>query len=285
MNMATAAATLTPSSTSVPAALPTAASTLANVVYEKKGAIAYVTVNRPKVLNALNTPTWKDLRTAFEDARDDTAIRGVILTGAGNKAFIAGADISELAHVAAFEAEQSSRFGQEVLDLIENLGKPVIAAVNGFALGGGCETAMACTIRIAVENAKFGQPEVKLGLVPGGGGTQRLPRLVGKGRALQLILSGEMISAQEAYRIGLVNEIVPATDLITRAEAILKQIAANAPIAVKFALEAANKGLETSQSEGLLLEASYFGLCAATEDKKEGTSAFLEKRAPQFHGR
>jgi enoyl-CoA hydratase/carnithine racemase len=285
MSMATAAATLTPSPTSVPAALPTAASTLANVVYEKKGAIAYVTVNRPKVLNALNTPTWKDLRTAFEDARDDTAIRGVILTGAGNKAFIAGADISELAHVAAFEAEQSSRFGQEVLDLIENLGKPVIAAVNGFALGGGCETAMACTIRIAVENAKFGQPEVKLGLVPGGGGTQRLPRLVGKGRALQLILSGEMISAQEAYRIGLVNDIVPATDLITRAEAILKQIAANAPIAVKFALEAANKGLETSQSEGLLLEASYFGLCAATEDKKEGTSAFLEKRAPQFHGR
>jgi enoyl-CoA hydratase/carnithine racemase len=285
MSMATAAATLTPSPTSVPAALPTAASTLANVVYEKKGAIAYVTVNRPKVLNALNTPTWKDLRTAFEDARDDTAIRGVILTGAGNKAFIAGADISELAHVAAFEAEQSSRFGQEVLDLIENLGKPVIAAVNGFALGGGCETAMACTIRIAVENAKFGQPEVKLGLVPGGGGTQRLPRLVGKGRALHLILSGEMISAQEAYRIGLVNEIVPAAELITRAEAILKQIAANAPIAVKFALEAANKGMETSQSEGLLLEASYFGLCAATEDKKEGTSAFLEKRAPQFHGR
>jgi enoyl-CoA hydratase len=285
MSMATAAATLTPSPTSVPAALPTAASTLANVVYEKKGAIAYVTVNRPKVLNALNTPTWKDLRTAFEDARDDTAIRGVILTGAGNKAFIAGADISELAHVAAFEAEQSSRFGQEVLDLIENLGKPVIAAVNGFALGGGCETAMACTIRIAVENAKFGQPEVKLGLVPGGGGTQRLPRLVGKGRALHLILSGEMISAQEAYRIGLVNEIVPAAELITRAEAILKQIAANAPIAVKFALEAANKGMETSQSEGFLLEASYFGLCAATEDKKEGTSAFLEKRAPQFHGR
>ena len=237
-----------------------------------------MTVNRPKVLNALNTPTWKDLRTAFEDARDDAAVRGVILTGAGDKAFIAGADISELAHVTAFEAEQSSRFGQEVLDLIENLGKPVIAAVNGFALGGGCETAMACTIRIAVETAKFGQPEVTLGLVPGGGGTQRLPRLVGKGRALQLILSGEMISAQEAYRIGLVNEIVPAADLITRAEAILKKIAANAPIAVKFALEAANKGMETSQSEGLLLEASYFGLCAATEDKKEGTTAFLEKR-------
>jgi enoyl-CoA hydratase/carnithine racemase len=283
--MTTAAATLTPSPAAVPAASPTAALTLANVAYEKKGAIAYVTVNRPKVLNALNTPTWADLRTAFEDARDDAAVHGVILTGAGNKAFIAGADISELAHATGIEAEQSSRFGQEVLDLIENLGKPVIAAVNGFALGGGCETAMACTIRIAVENAKFGQPEVKLGLLPGGGGTQRLPRLVGKGRALQLILSAEMISAQEAYRIGLVNEIVPAADLITRAEAILNQIAANAPIAVKFALEAANKGMETSQSEGLLLEASYFGLCAATEDKNEGTSAFLEKRVPQFHGR
>jgi enoyl-CoA hydratase len=254
-------------------------------MYQKKGAFAYVTVNRPKVLNALNKATWADLRTAFEDARDDAAVRGVILTGAGDKAFIAGADISELARVTAFEAEQSSRFGQEVLDLIEDLGKPVIAAVNGFALGGGCETAMACTIRIAAEHAQFGQPEVKLGLVPGGGGTQRLPRLVGKGRALQLILSGGMISAQEAYRIGLVNEIVPATNLITRAEAILKQISANAPIAVKFALEVTNKGLETSQSEGLLLEASYFGLCAATEDKKEGTSAFLEKRAPQFHGR
>jgi enoyl-CoA hydratase len=262
-----------------------AALNLANVLYEKKNGIAYVTVNRPKVLNALNTPTWKDLRTAFEDARDDASVRGVVLTGAGDKAFIAGADIGELAHVAAFEAEQSSRFGQDVLDLIENLGKPVIAAVNGFALGGGCETAMACTIRIAVETAKFGQPEVALGLIPGGGGTQRLPRLVGKGRALQLILSGEMISAQEAYRIGLVNEIVPAADLVTRSEAILKKIAANAPIAVKFALEAANKGLETSQGEGLLLEASYFGLCAATEDKKEGTTAFLEKRTPQFQGR
>ena len=283
--MAPATATLTPSPAVVSTASPTAALTLANVLYAKKGAIAYVTVNRPKVLNALNTPTWKDLRTAFEDARDDTAIRGVILTGAGNKAFIAGADIGELAHVAAFEAEQSSRFGQEVLDLIENLGKPVIAAVNGFALGGGCETAMACTIRLAVDTAKFGQPEVTLGLVPGGGGTQRLPRLVGKGRALQLILSGEMISAQEAYRIGLVNEIVPAADLVTRAEAILNKIASNAPIAVKFALEAANKGLETSQDEGLLLEASYFGLCAATEYKKEGTTAFLEKRAPQFRGR
>ena len=283
--MVPAAETLSASPPVAPANLPTATLKLANVVYEKKGAIAYVTVNRPKVLNALNAPTWADLRVAFEDARDDAAIRGVILTGAGNKAFIAGADISELAHATALDAERASRFGQEVLDLVENLGKPVIAAINGFALGGGCETAMACTIRISVESARFGQPEVTLGLVPGGGGTQRLPRLVGKGRALQLILSGEMISAQEAYRIGLVNEIVPAADLITRAEAILNKIGSNAPVAIKFALDAANKGLETSQSEGLLLEASYFGLCAATEDKKEGTSAFLEKRAPRFRGR
>src|SRR2546425_2139990 len=258
----------------------TAAPTRENVLYEKKGAIAYVTLNRPKVLNALNKATIAELNEVFKDARDDAAVRGVILTGAGDKAFAAGADIGEMANDTPGEAEDKTRHGQRLTKVIENLGKPVIAAVNGFALGGGCELAMACTIRLAVETAKFGQPEVTLGLVPGGGGTQRLPRLVGKGRALQPILSGEMISAQEAYRIGLVNEIVPAADLITRAEAILKKIASNAPIAVKFALEAANKGLETSQGEGLLLEASYFGLCAATEDKKEGTIAFLEKRAP-----
>src|SRR5215470_3689664 len=282
--MSSTTTTLESSPTTVPADS-SAALTLANVLYEKRGAIAYVTVNRPKVLNALNTPTWKDLRSAFEHARDDDAVRGVILTGAGDKAFVAGADISELAHASAIDAERSSSSGQEVLDLVENLGKPVIAAINGFALGGGCETAMACTIRIAVEHAKVGQPEVKLGLLPGGGGTQRLPRLVGKGRALQLILSGGMISAQEAFRIGLVNEVVPAKDLIARAEAILKEIAANAPIAVKYALDAVNRGMDTSQSEGFALEASYFGLCAGTEDKREGTSAFLEKRAPQFHGR
>jgi enoyl-CoA hydratase/carnithine racemase len=282
--MAPATVTLAPSAASELRARPMTAA-LANVLYEKKDAIAYVTVNRPKVLNALNTPTWADLRTAFEDARDDATVLGVILTGAGDKAFIAGADIGELAHATAVDAEQSSRFGQNVLDLIETLGKPVIAAINGFALGGGCETAMACTIRIAVDSAKFGQPEVRLGLLPGGGGTQRLPRLVGKGRALQLILSGEMISAQEAYRIGLVNEVVPAANLIGRAEQILKQIASNAPVSVRLSLEAVNRGMDTSQSEGFALEASYFGLCAATEDKKEGTSAFLEKRAPQFYGR
>jgi enoyl-CoA hydratase/carnithine racemase len=258
---------------------------LDNVLYETRDEIAYITVNRPKVLNALDTPTWKDMRTAFERARDDGLVRGVLLTGAGGRAFIAGADIGELAHATAIDAQRSSRLGQDVLDLIEHLGKPVVAAINGFALGGGCETAMACTIRVAAENAKFGQPEVTLGLVPGGGGTQRLPRLVGKGRALQLILSGDTISAQEAYRIGLVNEVVPAAELIPRAEAILKKIASNAPIAVRFAIEATNKGMETSQSEGALLEAAYFGLCAATDDKTEGTTAFLEKRAPNFHGR
>src|ERR1700740_189673 len=285
MTMVSGAAPFTPSPATAPNHSPRAALALANVQYEKKASIAYVTVNRPKVLNALNTPTWTDLKTAFADVKVDASVHGVILTGAGDKAFIAGADISELAHVNAYEAEESSRLGQGVLDLIENLGKPVIAAINGFALGGGSETAMACTLRIAAEHAKFGQPEVKLGLLPGGGGTQRLPRLVGKGRALQLILTGETISAQEAYRIGLVNEVVPAAGVIARAETILKQISANAPIPVKFSLEGVNKGLETSQSEGLALEASYFGIWAATEDKKEGTSAFLEKRAPKFRGR
>jgi enoyl-CoA hydratase len=249
---------------------------LENVLYEKKGLIAYVTLNRPKVLNALN---------AFEMARDDGEVRGIILTGSGDKAFIAGADINELAQLTAVEAEESSSFGQAVLNLVENIGKPVIAAINGFALGGGCETAMACTIRIASEMAKFGQPEVKLGILPGGGGTQRLPRLVGKGRALQLILTGEMINAQEAYHIGLVNEVVPAVNVIPRAEAILKQIFSNAPLAVKYSLDAVNKGMETSQAEGLSLEASFFGLCSGTEDKKEGTSAFLEKRMAKFQGR
>ena len=258
---------------------------LENVVYEKKGPIAYVTINRLKVMNALNRRAITDLRAAFEDARGDSSVRGVILAGAGDKAFAAGADISEVSNQTAVEAEESTRFGQAVTSLIENLGKPVVAAVNGFALGGGCELAMACTLRIASDNAKFGQPEVKLGIMPGYGGSQRLPRLVGKGRALQIILSGQMIGAQEAYRIGLINEIVPSANLIARAEEILDQINANAPLAVKFSLEAVNKGVETTLDEGLALEASLFALCAGTEDKKEGTSAFLGKRAPQFQGR
>jgi enoyl-CoA hydratase/carnithine racemase len=256
-----------------------------NVVYEKKGSIAYVTLNRPKVLNALNKTTINELRAAFEDARDDSTIRGVILTGAGEKAFAAGADIAEIANNTAVEAEEATRRGQALTELIENLGKPAIAAVNGFALGGGCELAMSCSIRIAAESAKFGQPEVKLGVMPGYGGTQRMPRLVGRGRALRLILSGEIIDAAEAYRIGLVDELVPNAQLIERAESVLKKIIANAPLSVKYSLEAVNKGLETSVAEGLLIEASLFAVCASTDDKKEGTSAFLEKRAPKFQGK
>lgn len=258
---------------------------LQNILYEKKGPIAYATLNRPKVLNALNQAVFAELRATFEDVRDDSNMRGVILTGSGEKAFAAGADIAEMSSYTASQAEEATRRAQSVTELIENIGKPVIAAVNGFALGGGCELAMACTIRIAAESAKFGQPEVKLGIMPGAGGTQRLPRLVGKGRALQLILSGEVISAQEAYRIGLVNEVVPLSDLMSRSEAILNQILANAPLGVKFSIDAVNKGLDGSVSEGLLIEASLFGICAGSDDKKEGTSAFLAKRAPQFQGR
>ena len=258
---------------------------LQNILYEKKGPIAYATLNRPKVLNALNQAVFAELRATFEDVRDDSKIRGVILTGSGEKAFAAGADIAEMSSYTAAQAEEATRRAQSVTELIENIGKPVIAAVNGFALGGGCELAMACTIRIAAESAKFGQPEVKLGIMPGAGGTQRLPRLVGKGRAPQLILSGEVISAQEAYRIGLVNEVVPLADLMSRSEAILNQILANAPLGVKFSIDAVNKGLDGSVSEGLLIEASLFAICAGSDDKKEGTSAFLAKRAPQFQGR
>jgi enoyl-CoA hydratase len=258
---------------------------LENVGYEKKGSIAYVTLNRPKVMNALNKATIVELRSAFEDARDDSAVRGVIMTGAGDKAFAAGADIAEIANNTAVEAEEATRRGQALTDLIENLGKPVVAAVNGFALGGGCELAMACAIRIAAESAKFGQPEVKLGVMPGYGGTQRMPRLVGRGRALKLILSGDIIDAAEAYRIGLVDEVVPVAQVIERAESVLKKITANAPLSVKYSLEAVNKGLETSVAEGLLIEASLFAVCASTDDKKEGTSAFLEKRAPKFQGK
>lgn len=262
-----------------------AGSTFQNLLYEKKGAIAYVTLNRPKVLNALNQAVFAELKAAFEGVRDDAAVRGVILTGSGDKAFAAGADIAEMSTSTGVQAEESTRHAQAVTELIENLGKPVIAAVNGFALGGGCELAMACTIRIAAETAKFGQPEVKLGIMPGAGGTQRLPRLIGKGRALQLILSGEIISAQEAYRIGLVNEVVPNANLISRCEAILNQINSNGPLGVKYSIDAVNKGLDGSVSEGLLIEASLFGICAGSEDKKEGTSAFLAKRAPNFQGR
>src|SRR5437764_10610667 len=256
-----------------------------NLLFEKRGAIAVVTVNRPKVLNALNMATMSDLREAFTAVRDDAETRVAILTGSGEKSFVAGADINELNKQDPVQAKEYTHRGQAVLDLIENLGKPVICAVNGFALGGGCELAMACSFRIATDNAKFGQPEVKLGIIPGYGGTQRLPRLVGKGLALQLILAGEMISAQEALRIGLVNEVVAASELIPRAEAIAQKIIANAPLAVQYAMEAVNKGMEMTLAEGLYLEAVLFGVSCATEDKKEGTTAFLEKRAAQFKGK
>ncbi|HET9742198.1 MAG TPA: enoyl-CoA hydratase-related protein [Terriglobales bacterium] len=258
---------------------------LQNLLLEKKDQIAYVTINRPKVLNALNMATMQELRTAFLEIKSDPEVRVVILTGSGEKAFVAGADIGELQKNNAIEAKEYTHRGQAVLDLIENLGKPVIACLNGFALGGGCEIAMACTMRLASENAKLGQPEVKLGIIPGYGGTQRLPRLIGKGIANQLILTGEMISAQEAHRIGLVNEVVPADQLIPRAEAIARSIIKNAPLAIQYCLEAVNRGMEMTQQEGLFLEASLFAVCCATEDKQEGTTAFLEKRAAKFAGK
>src|ERR1700760_1111303 len=236
------------------------AASFENITYEVKGSIGYIALNRPKVMNALNRQTVEELNAAFHAAKEDATVKGVILTGTGERAFIAGADVAELSAIEGDKAGEFSAKGQEVLSFIETLGKPVIAAVNGFALGGGCETAMACTIRIAAENAKFGQPEVKLGIIPGYGGTQRLPRLVGKGRALQLILTGDLIDAHEAYRIGLVNEVVPATGLISRCEAILKQIDANAPIAIRYSIDAVNKGVDTDLSPGFKLGAKAVAL-------------------------
>src|SRR5690348_9376160 len=256
-----------------------------NVKFEKKNKIAYVTIDRPKVLNALNMATMGELQQVFTELAADREIRVVILTGGGEKAFVAGADINELARNNPVEAKAYTHRGQAVLDLIENLGKPVIACINGFALGGGCEIAMACTMRLASESAKLGQPEVKLGIIPGYGGTQRLPRLVGTGLAMQILLTGEMITAQEAHRIGLVNEVVPAAQLISRAEAIAQAIIKNAPLAIQYCLEAVNHGMEMTQQEGLYLEATLFAVCCATEDKKEGTTAFLEKRAANFAGK
>jgi enoyl-CoA hydratase len=259
--------------------------TFENILFEKKDAIAYVAINRPKVLNALNTATMSELRTVFTQLKDDRDVRVVILTGAGEKSFVAGADIGELQKNNPVEAKEYTHLGQAVLDLIENLGKPVIACINGFALGGGCELAMSCTLRLVSENAKLGQPEVKLGIIPGYGGTQRLPRLVGKGIAAQLLLTGEMITAQDAHRIGLVNEVLPAGQLIARAEAIAQSIIKNAPLAVQYCLEALNHGMEMTLKEGLYLEAALFSVSCTTEDKKEGTTAFLEKRAANFAGK
>jgi len=255
------------------------------LLFEIKDAIAVITINRPDKLNALNDQVMADLAAVAERVATGDDIRGAILTGAGPKAFVAGADIGDLAKQGPFDGKARALRGQAVLRRLETCGKPVIAAVNGFALGGGCELAMACHLRIASENAKFGQPEVKLGIAPGYGGTQRLPRLVGKGVALQLILTGETIDAQEAHRIGLVNKVVPAAELLAEAEKLLRGILAMGPLAVRLALEAVDQGLEMSLDEGLVLEANHFGLLAATHDMKEGLGAFLEKRAPRFEGR
>jgi len=245
--------------------------------------VATLTVNRPDKLNALNDRVIAELGEAIDAARENTDVGGVILTGAG-RAFVAGADISELEKHGAISAKMLAQRGQDVFRRFETSPKPIIAAVNGFALGGGCELAMACHIRLASDAAKFGQPEVKLGLIPGYGGTQRLPRLVGKGRALQLLLTGDMIDAQEAYRIGLVNRVVPANELIGAATAMLKAILANGPLAVAHCIEAVNRGCDLPLDEALTLEATAFGLLAATDDKREGTHAFLEKRSPSFSG-
>ncbi|MBI4467364.1 MAG: enoyl-CoA hydratase/isomerase family protein [Acidobacteria bacterium] len=256
-----------------------------NLLYEKRDPVAVITVNRPKVLNALNRRTLEELDAAVREVIADDSIRVGILTGAGEKAFVAGADINELAQLAPVVGRDYGLYGQSVLDRIEGSPKPFIAAINGYALGGGCELALACALRVASENARFGQPEVKLGLIPGYGGTQRLGRLVGKGRALQIVLTGEQITAEQALKIGLVNEVVPLPDLIAEAENLAKKIAANAPLAIRFCLEAVNRGLEIPQAEGLFLEATLFSLCCTTEDMKEGTKAFLEKRPAKFTGR
>jgi enoyl-CoA hydratase len=259
--------------------------TYENLLYEAKDQIAKITFNRPSVLNALNRKTMEELGEALEKVRADDSVRVLILTGAGEKAFVAGADISELAQRTPVDGKDYTLFGQGVIHRLETLGKPSIAAINGFALGGGCEVALACSIRIAGKNAKLGQPEVKLGIIPGYGGSQRLPRLCGKGVAHEWILTGEIFSAEEACRVGLVNRVVEPSELLPAAEQIARKIIANAPLAVKYAMEAIEHGMEMPQEQGLFLEATLFGLCCATEDMREGTRAFLEKRPPKFQGR
>jgi enoyl-CoA hydratase len=251
---------------------------------ETRDGIAVVTINRPDKLNALNDTVVRELHAVMLALRDDDAVRGVILTGSGAKAFVAGADIGDLAKQGVLDGRQRALTGQGVLDTIERLGKPVLAAVNGFALGGGCELAMACHIRIASENARFGQPEVNLGITPGYGGTQRLPRIVGKGNALYILLTGEHVSAAEALRIGLVSRVVPPDQLMAEAEKVMKTIVAKGPVAVKLTIEAVERGLGTTLEEGLRIEADAFGLVASTADMKEGLTAFLEKRAAKFTG-
>ncbi len=255
-----------------------------NLLLERDDAVAIVTLNRPKVLNALNAQTLDELRRAFLELQHDADIRAIVLTGSSDRAFAAGADINELANQTASSARDLALAGQHLFTLIETLGKPVIAAINGYALGGGCELAMACTLRIAADRARFGQPEIGLGLIPGYGGTQRLPRLVGKGRALELLLTGAPITATEAERIGLVNRVVPFDELLPTAKALAASLAAQAPVAVRYIIDAVNAGLDMPLAAGCAHEATLFGLAAATEDMREGTRAFLEKRKPAFKG-
>jgi len=255
-----------------------------NLLVERDGAVLIVTINRPDKLNALNTQTVIELDRAMEAARTDAEVRVVILTGSGEKSFVAGADINELAVQSPVNGREHARSGQAVFDRIERLGKPVIAAINGFALGGGCELAMACTLRIAADTAKLGQPEINLGLIPGYAGSQRLPRLVGRGRALELLLLGAPIPADEAWRIGLVNKVVPGAQLMTETRALAQQLAAKAPIAVRYILDAVAGGLEMSFADAQTYEATLFGLIATTDDMREGTRAFLDKRKPTFRG-
>jgi enoyl-CoA hydratase len=259
--------------------------TYENLLYERKGAIGFITFNRPKVLNALNAAMMRELDDVLSSVGPDSGVRALILTGAGEKAFVAGADINELARCSAVDGRDLALFGQRVFTRLENLGKPSIAAVNGFALGGGCELALACTIRLASRTAKFGQPEVTLGIMPGYGGSQRLARICGKGVAHELCLSGGMISAEEALRIGVVNHVYEPSELLGTAEALANKIASNAPLAVRYAMEAIERGAEMPLREGMFLEAALFGMCAGTEDFREGTRAFLEKRPAVFRGK
>ena len=255
-----------------------------NLIVEQSGPIARVTVNRPNVLNALNRATLAELQETFTSLGANTAVRAVILTGAGEKAFIAGADIRELATLGPLAARAFASEGQRLCDRISRLSKPVIAAVNGFALGGGCEVSLACHIRIGSSNARIGQPEVSLGVIPGWGGTQRLPRLIGLGRALDLLLTGDPVGAEDAHRMGLLNRVVEPEALLATCEEIATKIASKGPLAVRLALEAARRGLEGSLAAGLDVEADAFGLAASTSDWREGTTAFLEKRKPSFRG-
>ncbi len=258
------------------------------LLYEKRARVGYVTLNRPRILNAQSPEMFDELAHIFGEIKDDAEVGAVIVTGAGDRAFCAGADINFLKTLSQTNPAAAKAFVEKnhrAFGAIAYLGKPVIAAVNGFALGGGCELAMACHIRIASENARFGQPEINLGLLPGAGGTQRLPRLVGKGVAIQLMLTGEQITAQEAYRLGLVNAVVPAAELIPAAEKLSQQILSKSPIAVSVILEAVQHGMEMTLTEALQLEANLFGVLCGTEDMKEGTAAFLEKREPTFKGR